>query len=73
MIDIDEEVSECGGGIGYGFNPSFISKFPYQYSPNMKTSSYNKLILQGCSDFSKWTSINRDLGTLIISYVVSPG
>jgi hypothetical protein len=73
MIDIDEEVKEYEGGIGYGSNPSFIDKFPYQYSPNMKTSSYNKLILQGCSDLNKWTKINKDLGTLIISYVVSPG
>jgi hypothetical protein len=73
MIDIDEEVNEYGGGIGYGFNPSIISKIPYQYASNMKSSSYNKLIIQGCSDFSKWVSIDRDLGTLIISYVVSPG
>jgi hypothetical protein len=41
MIDIDEEVNEYGGGIGYGFNPSIISKIPYQYASNMKSSSYN--------------------------------
>jgi len=72
MIDINEEVNEYDG-IGYGKNPSMISKIPYQYSPNMANSSYNQLIIQGCSDFNRWVSTDRDLGTLIISYVVSPG
>lgn len=73
MIDIDEEVKEYDGGIGYGSNPSLISKIPYQYAPNMTESSYNKLILQGCSNFNRWVSIDRDQGSLMISFVVSPG
>lgn len=72
MIDIDDLVNSYSG-TGYGYNPSIVSKSQYQYASNMATSSYNQLIIQGCSDFSQWVSVDRDLGTLVISSVVSPG
>ena len=51
MIDIDDVV-KIYSGTGYGLNPGIVSKVPYQYAQNMAISSYNQLVLQGCSDFN---------------------
>jgi hypothetical protein len=72
MIDIDDEVSSYSGA-GYGRFGGIVSKVPYQYDINYASTSTNSLIIQGCSDFNQWVSIDRDQGTLIISTVVSPG